>query len=528
MATGTSRATKGRAAKAMNRAEPRNDELFRLVVESVSDYAIITLDAQGLVTTWNRGAQRIKGYRPEEIIGRHFSCFYPQDKIAAGLPAQELKIAVTEGRFEDEGWRVRKDGARFWANVVMTALRDQSGKLLGFGKMTRDLSERQQAAERFRLIVEAVPNALVMANHDGSIVLVNSQTERLFGYGRDELIGQSVELLVPARVRGAHPSYRVGFFADPKTRAMGAGRDLYGVHKDGHEIPVEIGLNPMTTEEGTFVLASIIDITARKQAAERFRLIVEAAPNAMVMANHDGSIVLVNAQTEQLFGYGRDELIGQSVELLVPARVRGAHPSYRVGFFTDPKTRAMGAGRDLYGVHKDGHEIPVEIGLNPMVTEEGTFVLASIIDITARKQAEETIARQAQEILEVSTPVVQVWDGVIAAPLIGTLDSQRTEQFMERLLQRIVETNSPVALVDITGVPTLDTQTAQHLIETVTAVRMLGAQVVLTGVRPVLAQTLVHLGIDLSSLVTRSSMSAGLRVALDLLELQVVSKNGRR
>lgn len=124
--------------------------------------------------------------------------------------------------------------------------------------------------------------------------------------------------------------------------------------------------------------------------------------------------------------------------------------------------------------------------------------------------------------------MVQVWEGVIAAPLIGTLDSQRTEQFMERLLQRIVETNSPVALVDITGVPTLDTQTAQHLIETVTAVRMLGARVVLTGVRPALAQTLVHLGIDLSSLVTRSSMSPGLRVALDFLDLQVVSKNGSR
>jgi len=229
-----------------------------------------------------------------------------------------------------------------------------------------------------------------------------------------------------------------------------------------------------------------------------------------------------------LFGYMRDELIGQSVDRLVPERVRSAHPSYRAGFFTDPKTRPMGAGRDLYGVHKDGHEIPVEIGLNPLVTEEGTFVIASIIDITARKQAEETIARQAQEILEVSTPVVQMWEGVIAAPLIGTLDSQRTEQFMERLLQRIVETNSPVALVDITGVPTIDTQTGQHLIETVTAVRMLGAQVVLTGVRPALAQTLVHLGIDLSHVITRSSMSAGVRVALDILNLQVVSKNGRR
>jgi rsbT co-antagonist protein RsbR len=407
MATETSRATKARAAKAMNRPIPGSDAYIRLLVESVSDYAIITLDAKGLVTTWNRGAERINGYRPAEIIGRHFSCFYPQDKIQAGFPERELKIAATEGRFEDESWRVRKDGSSFWANVITTPLRDQVGNLIGFGKVIRDLSARQQATERFRLIVESAPNAIVMANHEGVIVLVNSQTERLFGYMRDELIGQSVDRLVPERVRSAHPSYRAGFF-------------------------------------------------------------------------------------------------------------------------TDPKTRPMGAGRDLYGVHKDGHEIPVEIGLNPLVTEEGTFVIASIIDITARKQAEETIARQAQEILEVSTPVVQMWEGVIAAPLIGTLDSQRTEQFMERLLQRIVETNSPVALVDITGVPTIDTQTGQHLIETVTAVRMLGAQVVLTGVRPALAQTLVHLGIDLSHVITRSSMSAGVRVALDILNLQVVSKNGRR
>jgi PAS domain S-box-containing protein len=407
MATETGRATRARATKAMQRPMMDSDAYTRLLVDSVSDYAIFTVDTEGLVTTWNRGAERISGYRSAEIIGRHFSCLYPQDAIDVGFPERELKVAATEGRFEDEGWRIRKDGSRFWANAITTPLHDPLGNLVGFGKVLRDLSQHQQATDRFRLIVESAPNAIVMANHDGLMVLANSQTEQLFGYKRDELIGQSVEILVPERVRGAHPDFRASFFADPKTRAMGA-------------------------------------------------------------------------------------------------------------------------GRDLYGVHKDGREIPVEIGLNPLVTEEGTFVIASIIDISARKQAEATIARQAQEILEVSTPVVQLWEGIIAAPLIGTLDSQRTEQFMERLLQRIVETNSPVALVDITGVPTIDTQTAQHLIETVTAVRMLGAQVVLTGVRPALAQTLVHLGIDLSHVITRSSMSGGVRVALDILDLQVISKNGKR
>jgi anti-anti-sigma regulatory factor len=184
---------------------------------------------------------------------------------------------------------------------------------------------------------------------------------------------------------------------------------------------------------------------------------------------------------------------------------------------------------DDWRIRKDSSRFWANVTITPLREQAGNLIGFGKVthDLTERKQAEEMIARQAREILDVSTPVVQVWEGVIAAPLIGTLDSQRTEEFMERLLQRIVETNSPVALIDITGVPTIDTQTAQHLIETVTAVRMLGAQVVLTGVRPALAQTLVHLGIDLSHIMTRSSMSAGLRVALDLLDLQVIGKNGR-
>lgn len=261
-----------------------NDDSFRLLVENVKDYAIVMLDPAGHVVSWNSGAQRIKGWRPEEIQGKHFSCFYPPNAIQRGLPEQELLTAAKEGRFEDEGWRMRKDGSQFWANVVITALRDKDGTLRGFGKVTRDLTER--------------------------------------------------------------------------------------------------------------------------------------------------------------------------------------------------------------------------------------------------KKTEERLQQQAQEIMELSTPVMQVWQGVVVAPLIGSLDSQRTQQFMERLLSRIVETNSPLALVDIMGVPMIDTQTAQHLIETISAVRLLGSQVVLTGVRPAIAQTLVHLGIDLSGIMTRSSLSAGLQVALDQLNLQVVRKDG--
>ncbi len=180
-------------------------------------------------------------------------------------------------------------------------------------------------------------------------------------------------------------------------------------------------------------------------------------------------------------------------------------------------------------VRKGGERFWANVVITALRDKDGTLRGYGKVtrDLTERKQTEERIQQQSKEIMELSTPVMQVWQGVVVAPLIGSLDSQRTQQFMERLLSRIVETNSPMALVDIMGVPMIDTQTAQHLIETISAVRLLGAQVVLTGVRPAIAQTLVHLGIDLSGITTRSSLAAGLLVALDMLNLQVVGKNAR-
>jgi PAS domain S-box-containing protein len=254
-----------------------------------------------------------------------------------------------------------------------------------------------QSERQFRRIVEASPSALVMVDAEGRIELVNAQSERLFGYDRNELVGRSVEMLIPPRFRGHHPQLRTGFSADPRSRPMGAGRELYGLRRDGSEFPVEIGLNPIETDQGLKILSAIVDITERRRSAERFRRVVEAAPNAMVMISRQGRIEMVNAEAERVFGYDRSELLGQSIEVLVPERFRSQHPALRRDFFAAPASRPMGEGRDLFGLRKDGSEFPVEIGLNPIETEDGTMILSAIVDISDRKQKEESIRQALRE-----------------------------------------------------------------------------------------------------------------------------------
>ena len=262
---------------------------------------------------------------------------------------------------------------------------------------------------RLRAAVESSPSGILMTDAEGRIVLLNREVERLFGYSREELLGKSVDLLVPSEARQPHDAHRRGFLADPKVRAMGQGRELFGLRKDGTQAPIEIGLTPVATEEGMFVLASIVDIAGRKRAEERFRVAVESSPNGMVMIDQTGTVILVNREVERMFGYPRNEILGHPIDKLIPLRFRDGHPAFRAAFFKDPRTRAMGAGRDLFGLRKDGVEIPVEIGLNPIETDDGLFVLGSIVDISTRKEAEaerrrlEEQLRQAQKLEAVGT-----------------------------------------------------------------------------------------------------------------------------
>ncbi|HWA73989.1 MAG TPA: PAS domain S-box protein [Polyangiaceae bacterium] len=254
-------------------------------------------------------------------------------------------------------------------------------------RVTKELDDAG-ARELFRQLVDSAPDAMVVVTDGGVIELVNLQAEALFGYDRDELLGQPVEILVPERFRDRHGTHRAGFSGAPKRRPMGTGLELFGRRKDGSEFPIEISLSPLETPIGRLVSSAIRDISGRKRADQKFRALLEAAPDAMVIVDQRGAIVLVNAQTERLFGYARSELLGQSVELLVPKRFRAQHQVHRAGYFGRPKARAMGSELELYGLRRDGTEFPIEISLSPLETEDGVLASSAIRDVSERKRAE--------------------------------------------------------------------------------------------------------------------------------------------
>jgi PAS domain S-box-containing protein len=252
-------------------------------------------------------------------------------------------------------------------------------------------------SESAMAVIEAAPDAFVVVDASGSIVVVNSQAESMFGYSRGDMIGRPVEWLLPPRYSEAHVRNRRQFAADPHTRPMGVGLDLFGRREDGSEFPVEISLSPLIVADETLVVAAVRDVTEQRRSEQLFRGLLESAPDAIVIVEPEGTVTLINRQAELLFGYDRGEIVGQPVEMLVPGRFAEAHLGHRTAYASDPSPRSMGVGLSLYAVRKDGSEVPVEISLSPLQTETGLLISAAVRDVSERRRVERESALAKEE-----------------------------------------------------------------------------------------------------------------------------------
>ncbi|MEP6621911.1 MAG: PAS domain S-box protein [bacterium] len=285
--------------------------------------------------------------------------------------------------------------ATWWIGASLReSVRNEENARAELATQQRDLTAALRAVRvseaRKTAILDSALDAVISIDHHGIIVEFNPAAERMFGYAKAVAIGGSVtELLVPPMLHEAFGQHLARYREAPNGVLIGGIVEVQAMRADGAEFPVELTIAEVDHQSPAVLTGNIRNIAERRRVAEQFRLAIEASPTGMILADQTGLIVLVNRQVEEMFGYARTELIGHSVDVLIPERLRGHHPQLRNGFLEEPSARAMGAGRDLYGVRRDGTEVPIEIGLNPIDTADGRFVLSSIVGIADRKRAEE-------------------------------------------------------------------------------------------------------------------------------------------
>jgi PAS domain S-box-containing protein len=387
-------------------------ETFQLLVDAITDYALYMLDPDGRIVTWNSGAERFKGYAPDEIIGEHFSHFFSQEDRDAGLPAHAIATAARDGRFEAEGWRVRKDGSRFWAHAILDAIRAEDGSLLGFAKITRDVTERKEreralreSERRFQLLVGSVEDyAIYMLDPQGHVTTWNAGARRFKGYEADEIIGQHFSrFFLPADQREGLPARILKTAAEDKRFEMEGWR----LRKDGKKFLAHVVVDAVHDEDGSLIgFAKITrDITEKRrleqvnyESALQLRMLVQGVRDyAIYMLDTHGTITSWNPGARAIKGYEEEEAVGQHFSLFYTDedRKRDAPAAALTTSLREGKFEA-----EAQRVRKDGSLFWAHVLIDPIFNEVGEHVgFAKITrDIDEKKLAEQEL-RHTQEAL---------------------------------------------------------------------------------------------------------------------------------
>ena len=471
-------------------AQPIVDEALRIFINTVRDYEMLVLDTSGRVVSWNPGAEAIKGYKSDELIGSHFSRFYPQDAIARGLPERELTEAAAHGHFEDEGWRLRKDGSRFWANVILVALRNEQDQLIGYAKVTRDLTDRRQreealrqSEERFRSLIDGVKDyAIFMLDIDGNVSTWNTGAQQIKGYLPGEIIGSHFSRFYPPETLAQGlPEYELKM-----ARLEGRYEDEgWRLRKDGSRFWANVIITAMRDATGKLMGFSKItrDLTERRsheealrRGEEHFRLLVDGVTEyAVVMLDRHGAITSWNSGARRILGYDANEVYGKHfAHFATPedvtangpwqqlSRARSEQRAHEEGWRVRKDRTLFWAASTLTALH-DAHG---DLYGFAMVTQDLTHRrhAESLADTTQRMH--EFIAMLAHEL---RNPLAPIRNAIALMGLKGlkdpTLESMRLtidrqSAHLSRLLDELLDVNRiargqfsierhPVSLTDV-------------------------------------------------------------------------------
>lgn len=379
-----------------------SEQRYRLVVEGVKDYGIFMLNPQGLITSWNSGAEKIYGYRDEEIIGKHYSCLFTKEDIIQDKPTEELRLSATLGRYQTEGIRQRVEGSRFWGWVVTTALYNKMGELIGFSKVIQDITVQKQAESalkeseaKLRAIVNTAIDAIITINESAQITFFNNAAEKMFGHTADEVIGQNVNILMPRPYHEEHDTYLANYLNTGIKKIIGIGREVTALRKNGSTFPIELSLSEVQLDERRLFTGIIRDITERKKAEadlldseSRMRAILETTVDAIITIDNQAQVLSFNQAATRLFGYTPEEVKGRNVKMLMPNPYHREHDTYLTNYMATGVKKVIGIGREVTALRKNGSTFPIELSVSEVQLKDQRIFTGIIRDITDRKNTE--------------------------------------------------------------------------------------------------------------------------------------------